>query len=153
MRAARRFHRASRIGEWLWDCRKGRPPQPISAHWRPRCTFHAGSAVRMALIPLIGIDEVQDIQAEGAQHLVGFLQREGAFALQNVMDMRLGYPSQEGQAALGDCAVPYALPEFAEETLLQMLEIHKKFRRAISGGNRVLMKLPQMALRNVKPSN
>jgi hypothetical protein len=51
----------------------------------------------MALIPLIGIDEVQDIQAEGAQHLVGFLQREGAFALQNVMDMRLGYPGQAGQ--------------------------------------------------------
>src|ERR1035441_10813763 len=84
IRAARRFHRASPIREWSRDCRKGRPPQPISAHWRRPCTFHAGSAVRMALIPLVGIDEVQDIQAEGPQHLVGFLQREGAFALQNV---------------------------------------------------------------------
>ena len=82
----------------------------------------------MALIPLVGIDEVQDIHAEGPQHLVGFLQREGAFALQNVMDMRLGYPNQARQAALGDCAAPHALPEFAEETLLKMFEIHKKFR-------------------------
>src|ERR1039458_9046067 len=128
MRAARRFQRASRIREWSRDRRKGRPPQPISAHWRPQCTFHAGSAVPIALIPLVGIDEIQEIQAERPQHLVGFLQREEAFALQNVMDMRLGYPNQAGQATLGDCAAPHALPEFAEETLLKMFEIHKKFR-------------------------
>jgi hypothetical protein len=84
--------------------------------------------VPIALIPLVGIDEVQEIQAERPQHLVGFLQREEAFALQNVMDMRLGYPNQARQAALGDCAAPHALPEFAEETLLKMFEIHKKFR-------------------------
>ena len=153
MREAMRFQRASRIREGLWDCRKGRPPQPISAHWRARCTFHAGSAVRTALIPLVGIDEVQDIQAEGPQHLVGFLQREEAFALQNVMDMRLGYPGQAGEPSLGDCAAPHALPEFAEETMLQMFEIHKKFPRAISARNRVLGKLPQQALRIVKPCN
>jgi hypothetical protein len=81
----------------------------------------------MALIPLVGIDEVQDIQAERPQDLVGFLQRKKAFALQNVMDMRLRYPGQAGESPLGDCAAPHALPEVAEETMLQMFEIHEKF--------------------------
>jgi len=87
----------------------------------------------MALIPLFGFDEVQHIQAEGPQHLVGFLQREEAFAFQNVMDMRLGYPGEAGESSLGDCAAPHALPELAEETTLQTFEIHEWSPRPISG--------------------
>jgi hypothetical protein len=81
----------------------------------------------MALIPLVGIDEVQDVQAEGPQNLVGFLQRKKAFALENVMNMRLRYPHQSGESSLGDCAAPHTFPEFAEQTMLQMFEIHQEF--------------------------
>jgi len=97
----------------------------------------------MTLIPFIGIDEVQDIQAERTQHLIGLLQRKEAFALQNIMDMRLRHPGQAGEAPFGDCAAPYAFPEFTNETMLQMFEIHGKLPlRAISDRNRVLRELP-----------
>jgi|ERR1039458_3100084 hypothetical protein len=101
----------------------------------------------MALIPLIGIDEVQDIHAEVAQDLVGFLQRKEAFALQNVMDMGLGYSDHAGEAPLRDSAAPNAFPEVAEETILQMFESHQKLPRAIAGGNRVLGDSAQRVLR------
>jgi hypothetical protein len=36
------------------------------------------------------------------------------------MDMRLRYPGQAGESSLGDGAAPDALPEVAEETVLEM---------------------------------
>ena len=107
----------------------------------------------MALIPLVGIDEVQQIHAERSQHLVGFCERKEAFALQNVMHMRLGYPGQAGETPLCDCAAPNALPEFAEETMFQVFEIHQEFPRPIAGGNRVLGELSRQVVDTDNPHN
>ena len=64
------------------------------------------------------------------QDSVGGRQRENPFALQDIVDVGLGYAGHPGQAALGDLAVANAFAKVRVETPLELSKIHHAPARA-----------------------
>jgi hypothetical protein len=70
--------------------------------------------------PLAGLDEIENIHAELAHHVVGGFERERALTVKNIMDMRLGDPDHPSQAALGKFAIANTLSKQSDESLLEV---------------------------------
>jgi hypothetical protein len=69
-------------------------------------------------------EEIEEVDLEDAQNDVGGLQRKGAFAVENIMDMRLRKAREERQAALRELARADTLPEMIYEAALELQEVH-----------------------------
>jgi hypothetical protein len=82
--------------------------------------------VRTRIARRLAGDEVQDVEFEAEENLVGLLEGEDPLALQHIMKMRLGNARMLGQPAFGGLSAAYAAAEVLEKVLLKIVESHGK---------------------------
>ena len=61
--------------------------------------------------PFGGFDQIESIQVEMAQNMVGGFDRKGPFSLQNIVNMGLRDANQASECPLGEFSAANTMPE------------------------------------------
>ena len=83
---------------------------------------------------LFGRNQIENVQVETAQDLVGAVKGEEPFAFKYVMEVGLGDSDESGEPPFGGFACAHAAAEVVQKANPQIVKGHRK---AISRRNRV----------------
>jgi hypothetical protein len=90
-----------------------------------------GSSIPIKLGEITGFDQVEEVDAELMEDLVGHSHREEPFSSEHIMNVRLRNLGEAGEAAFGHFATADAMPYVQDETGMEKGKVHVRLLRKV----------------------